>query len=67
MQDKNEEFTRMEQEITAKITKRMLDVLKNLGKQRQYTLIIEKNATFYFDNAQDITATAVAAYNKSYK
>lgn len=67
VQDKNEEFSQMEQEITAKITQRMLDVLKQLGKQRKYTLIIEKSATFYFDNAQDITAAAVSAYNKSYK
>lgn len=67
VQDKNEEFTRIEQEITAKITKRMLDVLKNLGKQRKYTLIIEKSATFYFDNTQDITPAAVSAYNKSFK
>ncbi len=67
VQDKNEEFSRMEKEITAKITKRMLDVLKNLGKKRKFTLIIEKAATFYFDNARDVTKTAVAAYNKSYK
>ncbi len=67
VQDKNEEFSRMEKEITAKITKRMLDVLKNLGKKRKYTLIIEKTATFYFDNAEDVTKAAVLAYNKSYK
>ncbi len=67
VQDKNEEFSQMEKEITAKITKRMLDVLKNLGKKRKFTLIIEKAATFYFDNAQDVTKTAVSAYNKSYK
>ena len=67
VQDKNEEFSRLEQEITAKITKNMLDVLKNLGKQRKYTLIIEKNATFYFNTAQDITSIAVSAYNKSHK
>lgn len=67
VQDKNEEFSLMEKEITAKITKRMLDVLKNLGKKRKFTLIIEKSATFYFDDAQDVTKTAVSAYNKSYK
>ncbi len=67
VQDKNEEFAGMEKEITAKITRRMLDVLKNLGKKRKFTLIIEKSATFYFDNARDVTKTAVSAYNKSFK
>ncbi|MFQ5481154.1 MAG: OmpH family outer membrane protein [Nitrospinaceae bacterium] len=67
VQDKNEAFGRREKEATQRIRKRMLDLMKTIGKARKFTLIIEKGATFYFNDALDITKQVVAAYNKDHK
>ncbi len=67
VQDKNEEFGRREKEITQRITRRLLDVLKTIGKERKFTLIAEVGSTFFYDDARDITDLAVETYNKIHK
>lgn len=45
----------------------MLKVLKDLGKERKYTMILEKKAVFYSDTAGDLTKMATLAYDKIHK
>lgn len=67
VQDKNEEFGRKEQEVTMQVTKRMMDVIQTVGKKNKFTLIVEMGATFYFDNAMDVTDEVIRVYNKNHK
>ncbi len=64
VQDRNEEFSRKEKEITDSIVRKMLDVIKKLGKERGYTMILEKKSVFYSDTAADLTALATKTYDK---
>ena len=64
VQDREEEFRRSEQKVIEKISKKMLEVLKQLGKQKKLTMVIEKKAVFYSDSALDLTQLAVKTYNK---
>lgn len=67
VQDKNEEFARKEKAITDAILRKMLEVLKKIGKDRNYTMILEKKAVFYSDTAADLTNIATQAYDRTYK
>ncbi len=67
VQDRNEEFGRKEKAITDSILRKMLDVLKKIGKDRNYTMILEKKAVFYSDTAADLTNIATQAYDRTYK
>jgi len=65
VQDKNDEFARKEKEITDNIVTKMLEVLKKIGKERGYTMILEKKAVFYSDTAADLTALATKTYDQT--
>ncbi len=67
VQDKNEEFQRKEKEITDNILRKMLEILKKIGKERKYTMILEKKAVFYSDTAADLTDVATKAYDRVHK
>lgn len=67
VQDQNEQFARKEKEITDAIVRKMLEVLKVIGKERGYTMILEKKAVFYSDTALDLTDVATKTYDKSNK
>jgi outer membrane protein len=64
VQDREEEFRRSEKKVIEKISKKMLEVLKQLGKRKKLTMVIEKKAVFYSDSALDLTQLAVKTYNK---
>lgn len=66
VQDREEEFARKEKIVLDKISKKMLEVLKQLGKQKQLTMVIEKKAVFYSDSTLDLTNLAITTYNKLY-
>ncbi len=67
VQDRNEEFSRKEKEATAKILKKMLKVLEKLGKDKRYTMILEKKTVFYSDSSIDLTRLATTTYDKMNK
>ncbi|QPJ61152.1 MAG: OmpH family outer membrane protein [Candidatus Nitronauta litoralis] len=67
VQDKNEEFQRKEKEITDSILRKMLEILKKIGKERKYTMILEKKAVFYSDTAADLTKIATKTYDRIHK
>ena len=64
VQDQNEEFARKEKEATAKILKKMLKVLEKIGKDKKFTMILEKKSVFYSDISTDVTKLATTTYDK---
>ena len=66
VQDREEEFASKEKVAVDKISKKMLEVLKQLGKQKQLTMVIEKKAVFYSDSSLELTNLAIKTYNKLY-
>jgi outer membrane protein len=66
VQDREEEFARREKVALDKISKKMLQVLKQLGKQKKLTMVIEKKAVFYSDSSLELTTLATKTYNKLY-
>jgi outer membrane protein len=66
VQDREEEFVSKEKVALDKISKKMLEVLKQLGKQKKLTMVIEKKAVFYSDSSLELTNLATSTYNKLY-
>jgi outer membrane protein len=64
VQDKNEEFAKQEKEITSKILQKMLIIIKKLGKSKNFTMVLEKKVSIYFDESLDLTTLATRAYDK---
>lgn len=64
VQDREEEFARSEKKAIDQISKKMLQVLRQLGKQKKLTMLIEKKAVFYSDSALDLTTLAIKTYDK---
>ena len=65
VQDKNEEFAKKEKEITNKILKKMIEVIKKIGKEKRFTIILEKKVGLYFDESVDLTTLATLTYDKT--
>jgi len=66
VQDREEEFARREKAALDKISRKMLEVLKQLGKQKKLTMVLEKKTVFYSDSSLDLTSLATKTYNKLY-
>jgi outer membrane protein len=66
VQDREEEFARREKAALDKISRKMLEVLKQLGKQKKLTMVLEKKAVFYSDSTLELTSLATKTYNKLY-
>jgi outer membrane protein len=64
--DLQQEFDRDRQDILAKAAQKMQDVVKKLAEERGYDVVVDVSQTLYFKPALDITADALAAYNKAY-
>ena len=65
VQDKNEEFAKSEKAITNKILKKMVKIVKDLGENKKFTMILEKKVGLYFDQSVDLTTLATRTYNKT--
>lgn len=66
VQDREEEFARREKAALDKISKKMLEVLRQLGKQKKLTMVLEKKTVFYSDSSLDLTVLATKTYNRLY-
>jgi Skp family chaperone for outer membrane proteins len=42
----------------------MIEVVHKLGKEKNFTIILEKKVGLYFNESADLTAVATLAYNK---
>ena len=67
LQDQNAEFGKNEKEITEKILKKMMKIIKKLGKEKKYTMILEKKVVLYHDLGKDLTALVTKTYDRGYK
>ncbi len=64
VQDRNEDLAKKEKEITNRILEKMARVIKKIGKEKNFTMILEKKVGLYFDNSIDLTVLAIKAYDK---
>jgi len=67
VQDKNAEFAKKEKEMTGKILEQMLEVVRKIGKEEKYTMILEQKALIFHDQGNDVTDLAIKTYDKTYK
>ena len=67
LKDQNDEFGKNEKEITQKILIKMMKVIKKLGKEKKYTMILEEKVVLYHDLGNDLTALATKIYDRSNK
>jgi len=64
--DLQQEFDRDRQDILGKSSQKMQEVIKKLAEEGGYDIILDVSQALYFKPAMDITAQALAAYNKAY-
>jgi outer membrane protein len=64
--DLQQEFDRDRQDILSKAAVKMTDVVKKLAEDKGFDIVIDVSQSLYFKPALDVTADALAAYNKAY-
>ena len=64
--DLQQEFYRDRQDILSKAAHKMTDVVKKLAEEKGFDIVIDVSQSLYFKPALDVTADALAAYNKAY-
>lgn len=64
--DLQQDFDRDRQDVLSKASQKMQQVIKKLAEEGGYDIIIDVSQALYFKPAMDITAQALAAYNKTY-
>jgi len=53
-------------DVLGKSSQKMSEVVKKLAEEKGYDVVVDVTNTVYFKPALDITAEALAAYNKAY-
>jgi outer membrane protein len=64
VQDQNAEFGKSEKEMTQKILLKMMKVIKKIGKDKKYTMILEQKVVLYHDKGNDLTSLATKTYDR---
>jgi len=67
VEDQNKDFAQKEKEMTRKFLKRIIEVIQKIGKERKYTMIMEKKSILYHSPGHDLTDQAVRVYDRTYK
>ncbi len=67
VEDQNKEFGLKEKEMTRNFLKGMIEVIQKIGKERKYTMILEKKSVLYNNTGNDLTDQATKAYDKTFK
>jgi outer membrane protein len=64
--DFEKEFKQLEAESLNKIQESVIDIVNDIGKQGNYTVVLERKAAgvIYFTDTIDITKTIIENYNK---
>jgi Skp family chaperone for outer membrane proteins len=65
-QDLTDEATRAREEVIPRITQKMVEVVKKLADVKALDLVIDTANVVFSKQAMDITAEAIAAYDKQY-
>ena len=63
MQDQQQELRQREGEMTTDILRELEKIVNEIGKAEKFTLILERSQILYSDQAIDITARVIEAYN----
>lgn len=63
MGDYQQDLRQKENEMMADILKELEGVVTDLGKSEKFTIILERSQILYSDQATDITAKVIEAYN----
>jgi outer membrane protein len=64
--DLQQEFDRDRQDILGKSAQKMTDVVKKLAEEKGFDMVVDVSQALYFKPTMDVTADALAAYNKAY-
>jgi outer membrane protein len=64
--DLQSDVTAERNDILGKSSQKMGEVVKKLAEEKGYDVVVDSQYTWYFKPALDITAEALAAYNKAY-
>ena len=64
--DLQAEFDRDRQDVLGKAAQKMQDVVKKLAEDKGLDVVVDVSQTLYAKPSLDITAEALAAYNKAY-
>ena len=59
-------FDRDRQDILGKTSQKMQEVITKLAEEKGLDMVVDASQTLYFKPALDLTADALAAYNKAY-
>lgn len=63
MNDTQEELRQKETAMTAQILKELQQVVQEIGRNRRFTLIVDRTQLLYADKAIDITNDVIQLYN----
>jgi outer membrane protein len=64
--DLQADATAYRNDVLAKSSQKMTDIVKKLAEDKGYDLIVDTSTALYFKPAMDLTAEATAAYDKAY-
>jgi outer membrane protein len=64
--DLQADVDRDRQDVLAKASNKMAEVVKKLAEEKGYDVVIDVTQAVYFKPALEITSDALAAYNKAY-
>ena len=64
--DLQADSTAYRNEVLSKSSAKMTEIIKKLAEEKALDLIVDTSTTLYFKPALDLTADAIAAYDKAY-
>lgn len=67
VEDQNKEFAEKEKLMTREFLKKMIDIIQKIGKERKYTMILEKKSVLYHNSGNDLTDQAIKVYDRTHK
>jgi outer membrane protein len=65
-EDLQADVTAERNDVLGASARKMAEVVKKLAEEKGYDVVVDSTNTIYFKPALDITAEALAAYNKAY-
>lgn len=67
VKDREEEFTIKEKRISEDIVKKMLKVIRKIGKEKKISLIMDQSTVLYFHPEKDLTDLVIRTYDRTNK
>lgn len=67
VQDRNSDFSAKEKEMTEKMLLQLREVILKIGKEKKFTMILEKKVVLYHNRGNDLTNLTTKTYDKKYK